>query len=84
MGPSARLNEDFRQTCSIIFGREIGGLEEFAPYLSEMMMSDLSIKSSLSQKKVMLSSPFYREDATIVSQEELGRQALCGRRVPHL
>ncbi|HIH30645.1 TPA: hypothetical protein HA243_04545 [Candidatus Micrarchaeota archaeon] len=73
MGPSARLNEDFRQTCSIIFGREIGGLEEFAPYLSEMMMSDLSIKSSLSQKKVMLSSPFYREDATIVSQEELGR-----------
>lgn len=67
-----RLDSDFKATCRIIFGREIGELEEFAPYLSEMMMSDNAVESSVSGKSVMASSPFYREGAVFVSQDELG------------
>ena len=66
-----RLNADFKHTCRIIFGREIGELEEFAPYLSEMMMSNRMAASSVSGKEVMLSSPFYQKDAAYISQDEL-------------
>lgn len=67
-----RLDADFRKTCFIIFGRELGALADFAPYLSEMMMSDRTVKSSVSGKMVMFSSPFYQKGAAYVSQEEMG------------
>lgn len=66
-----RLHIDFKKTCKIIFGQEIGELEEFAPYLSEMIMPYTHAKSSVSGKPVMLSSSFYPSNATFVSQEEI-------------
>ena len=67
-----RLNADFKKTCKIIFGQELGELSEFAPYLSEMMMPYTMANSSLSGKPVMVSSPFCHADSAFVSQEELG------------
>ena len=66
-----KLDGDFRSTCHILFGQEIGSLEEFGPYLSEMMFPYTAAKSSISGKEVMLSGPHYPKGAMFVSQDEI-------------
>ncbi|MCX6769656.1 MAG: hypothetical protein NT051_03170 [Candidatus Micrarchaeota archaeon] len=66
-----KINVDFKNTCRILFGKEIGELEEFGDYLREAMFAHRMAKSSVSGKQVMLSSPFYPQGARVVSQEEL-------------
>ena len=46
--PTQKINMDFKKTCKILFGQEIGELSEFAPYLSEMMFPSTKAVSSLS------------------------------------
>ncbi|MEM2138441.1 MAG: hypothetical protein QW568_05105 [Candidatus Anstonellaceae archaeon] len=69
-----RLNADFKRTCKIIFGQEIGELSEFAPYLKEMMFPHKLVKSSVSGKPVIVSSHHYADSATYVSQDEVEKR----------
>ncbi len=66
-----KLNADFKNTCKIIFGQEIGGLLEFEPYLKEAMLPHKLAKSSVSGKQVMLGSGHYPDGARFASQDEL-------------
>ncbi|MCX6777754.1 MAG: hypothetical protein NT157_02615 [Candidatus Micrarchaeota archaeon] len=68
-----KLNEDFKRTCRIIFGEEVGELEEFAPYLKETMFPYKLEPSSVSGKQVVVSSPYYLDGAAYVSQDEVAR-----------
>ncbi|MFH1447877.1 MAG: hypothetical protein ABIG39_03365, partial [Candidatus Micrarchaeota archaeon] len=52
-----KLNADFKRTCRILFGDEVGDLEEFAPYLKETMFPYKVNFSSVSGKRVVVSSP---------------------------
>ncbi len=67
-----KLNSDFKRTCKIIFGEEVGELEEFEPYLSEVLFPFKTVASSVSGKKIIISSPYYIDGAKYVSQEEIG------------
>ncbi|MCX6770631.1 MAG: hypothetical protein NTX79_01105 [Candidatus Micrarchaeota archaeon] len=71
-----KINTDFKNTCRILFGQDIGELPEFAPYLSETMFPYRVARSSLSGKEVMLSGPYYPDDARFVSQDEVALQKM--------
>lgn len=64
------LNSAFSSTCRVLFGQEIGGLAEFAPYLQEMVDQPSQAASSVSGKKVFLSRPYSR-DARFIGVSEL-------------
>jgi len=70
-----KINMDFKNTCRIVFGTEIGELPEFAPYLSEMLFPFSKAKSSLSGKEVVLTGHHYPPSAEYASQDELGMGA---------
>lgn len=65
------LQTAFDAASKVLFGQPLGKLEEFAPYLSEMMLPYRTVPSSVSGKAVMLSNPYYPKGAAAVSQEEL-------------
>ena len=66
-----KINMDFKSTCRLLFGQEIGELEEFAPYLSETNWPYVLGKSCVSGKQVLLSGPHYKKDARFASYEEI-------------
>jgi len=66
-----KINADFKKTCKILFGQEIGELKEFAPYLSESNWPYVMGGSCVSGKQVMLSGPHYSKSARFASQEEI-------------
>lgn len=72
MKPSEKLNADFKRTCRLLFGEEVGELEEFVPYLKEPLFPYKLVSSSVSGKPVFISSPHYRDGAKYVSQDEIG------------
>jgi len=66
-----KINVDFKKTCKILFGQEIGELGEFAPYLSESNWPYVMGESCVSGKQVMLSGPHYGKSARFASQDEI-------------
>ncbi|MCX6772804.1 MAG: hypothetical protein NTV88_03485 [Candidatus Micrarchaeota archaeon] len=72
-GDHAPLNKQWKATCRILFGAEIGELSEFAPYLKETMFPCKMFKSALSGKPVMVSSPHYPDAGKYASQEEIAK-----------
>jgi len=66
-----KINMDFKKTCRLLFGQEIGDLEGFAPYLSETNWPYVLGKSCVSGKQVMLSGPHYPAGAAFAQQEEI-------------
>lgn len=67
------LQSAFDSTTRVLFGSEIGDLQDFAPYLSEMMMPFQTRNSAISGKPVVLSHPFYPKNAKFVSQDEVAK-----------
>jgi len=67
------LQSAFDSTAHVLFGSPIGSLQDFEPYLSEMMLPYRMAPSCVSGKKVMLSNPYYPAGASAVSQEELAQ-----------
>ncbi|VVB99841.1 Uncharacterised protein [uncultured archaeon] len=65
------LNLSFKEVSRVLFGREIGELEEFSPYLEEMLLPYQMKKSAVSGRQVMVSNFFYPQGAKFISQEEL-------------
>lgn len=55
----------------MLFGSEIGALDEFGPYLERQLCEYKIVKSSISGKDVLVSSPHYRENAKFISQDEM-------------
>lgn len=67
------LQSAFDSTARVLFGQPIGKLQDFEPYLSEMMLPCRMAPSLVSGKEVMLSNPYYPEGASAVSQDELAK-----------
>lgn len=67
------LQEAFDTTAKVIFGRELGSLSDFGPYLEEIMSPYQVQKSMLSGKGVVISGHFYPKGASFVSQDEVGK-----------
>lgn len=65
------LNLSFKGTCRVLFGREIGSLDEFAPYLSEMVRKPYVGKSYVSGKDVYFVQPHYGRGAKFISADEV-------------
>jgi hypothetical protein len=65
------MDKAFRDSCRIIFGREIGGLKEYAEYLGEYTLPYHCGKSCVSGKEVVTTLE-YPKGAKLVSQDEVG------------
>lgn len=67
----APVDAAFKTLCRILFGRPVGGLLEFEPYLKEAMMPFMIVKSGSRGTDVFLSNPYYPKGAAFVSPDEL-------------
>lgn len=66
-----KLDGEFRKTCKIILGDEIGSLEDFGPYLSEYMQKPARFKSHLSGNDVYVSGEHYSPSGKFAGFEEI-------------
>lgn len=65
-----QLNKDWKSTCKILFGEDIGDLKEFDPWLREFYPTVHKRKSYLSGKEVSLLMDDYCGDANFISMDE--------------
>ena len=73
-----KLDDAFKSTCRVLFGQEVGGLEEFRPYLLEMVDQPASVKSAISGKAVHLSRPYYSKGARFIDVDEAASPSGAG------
>lgn len=69
----APIDTAWRSLCRILFGRDVGGMEKFAPYLKEAMLPYTIVKSSVSGKDVYLGHHLYPAGARFISPGEEGK-----------
>ncbi len=67
----APIDTAWRNLCKILFGRDVGGLMKFEPYLKEAMMPYMIVESSVSGNDVFLSNKLYPKNARVVSPGEI-------------
>ncbi|MEK6979276.1 MAG: hypothetical protein AABW86_03570 [Candidatus Micrarchaeota archaeon] len=65
------LESAFQSVSKVLFGQEIGQLNEFREYLEEIRLPYQTKKSAVSGKDVIVSLPFYPPDAKFISQDEI-------------
>ncbi|MFH1448031.1 MAG: hypothetical protein ABIG39_04150 [Candidatus Micrarchaeota archaeon] len=63
------INDAWKNTCRVIFGEEIGDLDEFSDYLTKYVEPIYEKKSCISGKPTVISSPF-PERARFISNDE--------------
>ncbi|MEM2137906.1 MAG: hypothetical protein QW568_02365 [Candidatus Anstonellaceae archaeon] len=68
----APVDAAWRTLCKIMFGREVGGLLEFEPYLQEAMLPFMIVKSGVSGKDVFLSNHLYPKSGRFAASDEIG------------
>ena len=69
----APVDAAWRTLCKILFGREVGGLLEFEPYLKEAMLPFMIVKSSVSGKDVFLSNHLYPKGGRFIAPDEIAQ-----------
>jgi len=67
----APIDTAWRNLCKLLFGRDVGGLMRFEPYLKEAMLPYTIAKSSVSGNDVYLGHDLYPARACFVSPNEL-------------
>jgi len=67
----APIDSAFRSLCKILFGRDVGGLQEFEPYLKEAMMPYTLAKSEISGVPVYMSNHLYPKGGRFVQPDEI-------------
>lgn len=66
-----QLDKDWRATCRVVLGREVGGLAQYLPWLGEYLPARARRKSHVSGKEVTLASDAYSKSARFASVEEI-------------
>jgi hypothetical protein len=66
-------HDAFKDTSRLLFGTEIGELEDFSAYLGEFVLPCQKRKSCLSGKDVLISHDFYPSGAKFISHEEMNQ-----------
>jgi len=67
----APIDTAWRGLCRLLFGRDVGGMMKFEPYLKEAMLPYTIAKSSVSGKDVYLGHHLYPKSARFVSPNEI-------------
>ncbi|MFA6327898.1 MAG: hypothetical protein WCY41_00445 [Candidatus Micrarchaeia archaeon] len=67
----APIDAAWRGLCKLLFGRDVGGLQKFEPYLKEAMLPYTIAKSGVSGKDVYLGHHLYPSGARFVSSDEV-------------
>ncbi|MFA5050226.1 MAG: hypothetical protein WC501_04430 [Candidatus Micrarchaeia archaeon] len=68
-----KLNQAFKSTCIALLGSEIGELEEFREYLTEMVPCPMKVKSFATGKTIFLSQQYYSKNANFLELENLSK-----------
>ena len=66
----AELNKRWKATCRLVIGGEVGELEEFGPWLSELNEPDFHAKST-SGKDIALPSSNYHRNSRFTFLDEV-------------
>ncbi len=66
-----KINEAWKDSCRVIFGKELGDLKEYKEWLSMDMESMNTKKSMVSGKDVCCAVPHYCEGAKFISLDEV-------------
>jgi len=67
----APVDAAFRKLCAILFGKEVGGLLEFEPYLKECMLPYAIMGGKENAGKIFLAGPYYPASAAFISPQEI-------------
>jgi hypothetical protein len=70
-----KVSREWKATCRILLGREIGELSGFKPYFLSMVDQPTLASSALSGKQVYLSRPHYAKDARFLDVTEAASPA---------
>ncbi|MGV8176243.1 MAG: hypothetical protein ACP5NX_00375 [Candidatus Bilamarchaeaceae archaeon] len=65
------LNKAWKSTCKVLFNSELGELEDYHDYLSDSPYMFKEARSTVSGKKVILSSRRYADGSKVLSQDEI-------------
>lgn len=65
------LNRQWKTTCRILFGRDVGELEDFSHWLSERNYAPFTPKSCVSGSEVVLTHANYNSDSKFISFDEV-------------
>ncbi len=65
------LDRAWDSTCRVLFGQELGELEEYADWLGEYLPKTTRRKSHVSGKEVILAKDAYPKVARFISEDEL-------------
>ncbi|VVB58824.1 Uncharacterised protein [Candidatus Anstonella stagnisolia] len=66
------LDRRWRNACKVVFGQEVGALEQYMPWLEGMIAPNVMRKSSISGKEVAYAIGEYAENLRWVSFDEVG------------
>ncbi|MFA6327858.1 MAG: hypothetical protein WCY41_00235 [Candidatus Micrarchaeia archaeon] len=66
-----QLQKGWDGTCRVVFGTELGKVEDFRPWFSEYLPKTAMRKSCLSGKNVLLAADNYPKQAKFLSSDEL-------------
>lgn len=67
------LDKAWKNTCRVLFGRELGELKLYEEWLGEYLLPVARRKSHSSGREVMLAMDDYPQDARFASQEEVSQ-----------
>ncbi len=67
------INDAWIGACRVVLGGEVGGLEQFAPYLTKYIESPVERVSALSGHALSVSFPSYPAEASFISNDEMAR-----------
>ncbi|MDO8553821.1 MAG: hypothetical protein Q7S22_03370 [Candidatus Micrarchaeota archaeon] len=65
------LNRAWKSTCKVLFGEEVGELEDFEGYLKEIIDANVYYKSSISGKEITFAIKDYDKKAKFISFDEI-------------
>jgi hypothetical protein len=65
------INTAWKSTCRVLFGEEVGELDDFRGYLLSRQYPISERKSALNGKRVAICSSRYPTNASIISQDEI-------------
>lgn len=67
----APIDSAWRGLCQLLFGKDVGGIRKFEPYLKEAMLPYMIVKSSVSGKDVYFGHDLYPKGARFCSPHEV-------------
>ena len=65
------VNDAWKKTCRILFGKEVGDMKTYAEWLNEYPLPTKTKKSAISGKEIIIGNTEYCDNAKFISFDEI-------------